>query len=127
VCAPTAQIVINEFTSGSQGWVELYNTAATELDLEGWEVDDAAGGSSPKVIARQNVIAGHGTMLVFFAGINSASADQVRLIDPSGAEADAHANFYSGGSIAGKCFGRSPSGGAWATGAVACSMNAPNR
>lgn len=118
-------IVLNEFSAGSSGWVELYNTSDAVVAMDGWQVDDVAnGGASPKIIAAQNEIASHGTMLVFFSGINTSSADQVRLVNPDGVEVDSHPNGYAGSSISGKCFGRSPSGGSWASGAINCTPNA---
>ncbi|MFL5318194.1 MAG: lamin tail domain-containing protein [Myxococcaceae bacterium] len=126
--ATQGPLVINEFLGGNGGWVEIYNPASTPVAMDGWQVDDAAGGSAPKTIAGNNQIAAQGTMLVFFSGINVASADQIRLINPSGVVVDSHDNYYSGSSISGKCFGRRPSGGAWSARLLpSCTPNAANQ
>ena len=36
-------VVINEFTAGSSGKIELYNGGDAPADLSGWQVDDIAG------------------------------------------------------------------------------------
>lgn len=119
-------VVINEFTAGSSGKVELYNAGDTAADLSGWQVDDIAGGYAPKTLAAGTTLAAHTYLVVSFAGINYASVDQVRLLDATGAVRDSQSNFHAGSSTLGLCFGRQPDGGAWATGALACSLGGGN-
>lgn len=125
--APPADVVINEFLAGSQGFIELYNLGGTAQDLGGWSVDDlAGGGTSPKTLATGTLIAARGFLVVNYSGINTASADSVRLVDAGGVTVDSHSNFYAGSSIAGQCFGRQPDGGDWAAAAIACSSGGSN-
>ncbi|CAN5903762.1 hypothetical protein BH11MYX3_BH11MYX3_21450 [soil metagenome] len=116
---------INEFVAGQSGKIELYNAGGAAVSLAGWRVDDVAnGGYSTKALSGS--IAPGAYLVVGYAGINTASADQVRLIDDLGVERDAHSNFYVGSSTAGLCFGRQGDGGAWASGALTCSLGASN-
>ncbi len=116
---------INEFAAGSSGKIELYNAGGAPVNLAGWRVDDVAnGGSATKSLSGTLAPGGH--LVVGYAGVNTASADQVRVIDDLGAERDSHTNFYAGSSIAGLCFGRQPDGGAWAGGALPCTLGASN-
>src|SRR5437773_2372557 len=90
-------VVLNEFTPGSSGKIEIYNGGSTPVDLSSWQVDDIAGGGyAPKTLGAGSVVAAHGFLLVGYAGVNTASADSVRLVDASGVEVDSHANFYAG-------------------------------
>jgi hypothetical protein len=124
---PPATVVINEFQAGSAGWIEVYNSGGATLALGGWAVDDiAGGGTSPKTITAGTSIAAGGFLVVTYSGVNTASADSVRLIDAGGVAVDSHANGYAGSSIAGLCFGRRPDGGAWAAAAIPCSSGASN-
>jgi hypothetical protein len=124
---PPAALVINEFQAGNGGWIEIYNPGGAALDLGGWSVDDVAGGgTSPRSLAAGTRIAATGFLAVAYTGINTASADSVRLVDPSGVSVDSHANFYAGSSITGLCFGRQPDGGAWAAGAIPCTSGVSN-
>ena len=124
---PPAAVVINEFQAGSTGWIELYNPGAAARDLGGWTVDDVAGGgTSPKTITAGTSIAAEGFLVVTYSGVNTASADEVRLVDAGGVAVDNHANGYAGSSVAGLCFGRRPDGGAWAAAAIPCSSGASN-
>jgi cytosine/adenosine deaminase-related metal-dependent hydrolase len=120
-------VVINEFQAGSSGWVELYNPGPTAVALGGWKVDDVAnGGYAPKTIAAGTSIAAGASLVVTFAGFNTASADDVRLLDAAGVVVDSHGNNWAGSSISGLCFGRQPDGGAWAAAAIPCSRGASN-
>ncbi len=123
----TSNLVINEFTAGSSGKIEIYNGTAAAIDASGWQVDDVAGGgTSPKTLVAGSVVPAGGLLLVTYAGINTASADSVRLVNAGGTEIDAHSNAYAGSSTAGLCFGREPDGGAWAAGAIACTLGTSN-
>ncbi len=120
-----ADIVINEFTGGASGKIELYNATTTPISLAGWQVDDIVnGGTAPKKLA--GTLAPGALLVVTYGGINTASADRVRVVDAQGVEHDAHDNFYAGASIAGKCFGRSYDGGEWASAAMTCGIGATN-
>ena len=119
------RIVINEFTPGTSGKIELFNADTVAVPLAGWQVDDIAGGYAPKAIG--NVTLAPGAYLtVTYAGINYASADEVRLLDSTGALVDGRDNFYTGSSTQGLCFGRVPDGGAWGASVIACSLGATN-
>lgn len=121
----TLGVVINEFTAGSSGKIELYNAGSTPQNLAGWQVDDIAGaGYAPKAISGTLAPGAH--LLIGYAGVNHASADEVRLVDATGVVVDSHSNFYAGTSIAGACFGRQPDGDVWASGAIACTLGAAN-
>ncbi len=120
-------VVINEFTAGSAGKIELFNAGDAAADLTGWQVDDiASGGYAPKTLPAGTTLAPGAYLVVGYAGVNHASADQVRVLDATGAVRDAQSNFYAGSSTLGLCFGRQPDGGAWATGSLACSLGDGN-
>lgn len=120
-----ATVVINEFLAGSSGRIELYNAGAAAADLTGWQVDDiAAGGYAPKALSGSLAPGAH--LVINYAGVNTASGDQVRVLDNLGAVRDVHDNFWTGSSIAGLCFGRQPDGGAWASAAIPCTLGATN-
>jgi hypothetical protein len=124
---PPAVVLINEFQAGSSGWIELYNPTDQAVDLSGWTVDDiTGGGTSPKSVASGVVISAKGFLVLPYSGVNTASADTVNLLDPTGTVADSHANGYAGSSIAGLCFGRRPDGGAWSSAAITCSQGVTN-
>jgi cytosine/adenosine deaminase-related metal-dependent hydrolase len=123
----SGNVLINEFTPGSSGKIELYNAGDTPADLSNWSVDDiAAGGYAPKSLGAAVILPAGGFLLVGYAGVNTSSADSVRLVDANGVEVDSHNNFYTGSSNAGLCFGRRPNGGAWATASIPCSLGASN-
>jgi hypothetical protein len=120
-------VVINEFTAGSAGKIELYNPTNAPIDLSNWKVDDIAnGGATPKSVGTSVVLPPGGFLVVAFSGINTSSADSVRLLDANGVERDAHSNFYGGSSISNLCFGRSPDGDTWAAGTIPCSLGSSN-
>lgn len=122
-----ATVVINEFTPGSSGWIELYNPGSVAVDVSNWSVDDVAGGGyAPKSLGSSVSIPAQGYLVVSYAGINYASTDSVRLVDASGTEVDSHSNFYAKTSTAGLCFGRQPDGGAWAAANLICSKGVSN-
>ncbi len=121
-----ADVIVNEFSAGTAGWIELYNAGVVPADLSGWSVDDKEGGTAPKKLTAGTVVGPHGFLLVPYGGINTASVDEVRVLDASGAVKDAISNGYSGQSLGGKCFGRFPDGGAVGSEAAACSGGASN-
>jgi hypothetical protein len=118
-------VVINELVAGSSGKIELYNPGTAAISLAGWHVDDIAnGGAAAKSLSGTLAPGAH--LVVSYGGINTASTDQVRVLDNLGAERDAHDNFYAGSSLTGQCFGRQPDGGAWASGAIPCTLGGSN-
>lgn len=119
------RVVINELTPGTSGKIELYNAGDAAASLGGWQVDDIAGGYAPKSIGNVSLAPG-AYLVVSYAGINYASADEVRVLDATGAVVDGRDNFYAGSSTNGLCFGRLPDGGAWATSAIACTLGGTN-
>ncbi|MBT9557309.1 MAG: lamin tail domain-containing protein [Myxococcales bacterium] len=120
-------IVINEFSAGTTGFIELYNTSTSQIDVGGWQVDDvASAGKAPKLIPAGTFLKAKGWLSVPYGGVNTASADDVRLLDASGKVVDSRSNGWDGTSLSGFCFGRSPDGGTWASSALVCSPDAKN-
>ena len=81
---------INEFLPNPTGsdsgeWIELYNNSSTTLNLFGFSLDDAAGGSRPYVLPASATIPSFGYLTVDKAdskiSLNN-DQDEVRLIDP---------------------------------------------
>jgi hypothetical protein len=91
VCRPTATggVIVSEFLAapaGSDEWIELQNITGDDVDLCGWSVDDAIGGSSPYLLNHIRMPAGQ-YLLVRSAESHIAlnnDADTVRLIAPDG-------------------------------------------
>jgi len=95
VTAPTYSdtVVINEFLPNPVGsdsageFVELKNTGDEEVDLEGWQIDDEEGGSTPYTIG-EGVVLAAGQIKSFGrteTGIAlNNNGDKVRLLDPAG-------------------------------------------
>lgn len=126
---PVTDIRINEFYPGSAGWVELFNAGAETAVLTGWKLDDVAnGGASPKTVPAGTTLIPGGVVLVSFSGINTASADEVRLLDSTGAAVDTHANFYGVDPCYGasRCYGRLPNGGTWGPAHIPCTGGSAN-
>lgn len=126
---PGLKIVINEFKPGTGGFVELFNGSTTDrIDVSGWLIDDIAnGGAAPKAIAAGTVLLPRRRHVVPYAGVNVASADEVRLLHASGLVIDARSNGYAGASLTGQCFGRSPDGEAWQAAPMACTPGDTNQ
>ena len=90
----TSGVVINEFQAGSSGWVELYNAGAPAVPIGHWQVDDIPnGGTAPKTIAVGASISPGATLVVTYSGFNTASADQVRLVDDAATVVDSHGSI----------------------------------
>ncbi len=96
--------------------IELYNNSDQGVDLGGWQLDDAEGGSSPYSIPSNTTIDPH-AFLVFYAdqttvGLNN-DGDTVRLLHPDDTVADQVAYAASAPDRAN---GRKPDGGTqWQT------------
>ena len=122
-------IVINEFLAnpGTDGeeWIELFNNLSASVDISGWVLDDADGGSDPYTIPANTSIPGRG-FAVFFGNTTKVqlnnNGDIVRLYDRSGNLVDsvAYASSQAGVSV-----GRVPDGVLWynLTGPTAGSPN----
>ncbi|MFA6604081.1 MAG: lamin tail domain-containing protein [Patescibacteria group bacterium] len=85
-------VAINEFLPDPIGsddleWIELRNDGEYPVDLAGWQLDDAEGGSRPYVFPATTVIADHGLLLVARSSSGLAlnnNGDQVRLFNAAG-------------------------------------------
>jgi hypothetical protein len=126
--ANASNVVINEFTPGSSGWVEVFNKGASSVDVSGWMVvDGTTSGSTVKKFPAGTVIPARGFATLAYPSINTSSSDVVHLKTAAGALVEFNSNFFTSGSNAGKCFGRLPDGGAWATAPLsACTRGAIN-
>jgi len=69
-------------------WIELHNAGPVAIDLGGWFLDDAAGGSEPYPIPAGTVLE-PGGFAVFYrretAIVLDDGGDEVRLLGPAGA------------------------------------------
>lgn len=86
-------------------WIEIKNSTTTPVDLFGWQLDDAPGGSRPYVFTTSTVIEPGRYFIVYKQDSKIAlnnSEDTVRLIDPFGAV------------LAQSGYSRAPEGRAWA-------------
>ncbi|MBI1834127.1 MAG: lamin tail domain-containing protein [Candidatus Andersenbacteria bacterium] len=86
-------LLINEFLPNPSGedaaseFIELYNPSDGSVDLSGWQIDDASGGSTPYRIPDNTSVASH-SYIVFKStdtkiALNNTN-DSVRLLDPTG-------------------------------------------
>lgn len=87
-------IVINELLPNPAGsdtsseFIELKNTSDDTVDLAGWQLDDADGGSAPYTIPASTILSGGSIKSFSRADTKLAlnnTGDSVRLLDPSGA------------------------------------------
>lgn len=85
-----ADFFISEFMSDPVGsddeeWVEIYNASEQDINLAGWRLDDAEGGSRPYVFNASSTIAA-GQFLLLYKNISRLSlnnqGDEVRLLTP---------------------------------------------
>lgn len=81
VCACPAQVVINEFNTGSPDFVELRNLSAAAVDVSGWTVATwASQGQTPQpetpfTFAAGTMIAGGGTLVLEENGTAGATGN----------------------------------------------------
>ncbi len=125
----SSAVVINEFMPRPEGdwngdgkvnsldeWIELYNRSARPVDLSGWQVDDAEGGSSPHTLASGTLLGPHGYLVLYGNRSHIAlndDGDAVRLLHPNGTVADVVE--YAEAELA-LAYGREPDGAAnWQT------------
>jgi len=88
-------VLINEFlphpASGSEEFIELFNTGGAAIDISGWQLDDASGGSSPYFIPLGTILQ-PGAFMAFFKSTTDLAlnddGDSVRLLHPDGSIAD---------------------------------------
>ena len=119
------KIIINEIvpqpaTGSVDEYIEIYNSGNGEIDLSGWQLDDAIGGSSPYNIPAGTKIS-TGGYLVFYKSINDISltgislndsGDWARLIDPNG---DVKSEVSYSKSIRGQSYSKFSGGWQWTT------------
>lgn len=87
-----AGLRINEIFPNPEGpdsgeWVELFNNSSSTLDLLGFALDDAQGGSKPYVFNAGAAISAYGYLLVEKAESKTTlnnESDASRLLDPGG-------------------------------------------
>lgn len=93
---PTIDIVLNELcphpTSGSSAeFIEILNRGDTEVDLNGWKVDDIANGGSAPFTFATLIIPPQGLVVAYQNETKitlNDTGDSVRLIRPDGEVAD---------------------------------------
>ena len=72
--------------SGEPEWVELRNPNNQTVDLSGWKIDDAEGGSSPFVLpSGSNISAGSVQRVNLAHSMFNNAGDNVRLLSPTAA------------------------------------------
>lgn len=84
-------LIISEFIPNPKGsddneWIELYNNSKQDINLAGWYLDDAEGGSKPYQFSTSTIPA-KGFLIVARADSKitlNNSTDAVRLIKPDG-------------------------------------------
>ena len=111
-------ILLNEFLPhpgpGEQEFIEIINRSGVYVDLSGWQLDDAPGGSKPYVMYPGTVI-GPGGLLAFSQDVTGVAlndaGDTARLLLPDGSVADAWS--YKPAPKAGTSWARIPDGGGW--------------
>ena len=88
-----AQIVINEYSAANydsfqdnygeyEDWFELYNSSATPIDLNGWQLSDKADEPNKWIVPGSLVIPANDVLVIFCYGRNEIAAT-----------GDAHTNF----------------------------------
>jgi PKD repeat protein len=85
-------LIISEFLPNPVGsddneWIELYNNSAKTIDLLGWQLDDAEGGSRPYVFATSTPLEPSSFLVVNRKDSKitlNNSSDSVRLLTPLG-------------------------------------------
>lgn len=90
----SSAIIINEILPNPVGsdtaneFIELRNTSDTAVDISGWQLDDAAGGSTPYTIPSGTTVPANSIVVWYRSETKLAlnnDADSARLLDPAGA------------------------------------------
>jgi len=90
----SSAIIINEILPNPVGsdtaneFIELRNTSDTTIDISGWQLDDASGGSTPYAIPSGTTLSANGIAVWYRSETKIAlnnDADSARLLDPFGA------------------------------------------
>lgn len=109
---PTA-ILLNEFlpapSVGGSEFIELINVGGAAVDISGWLIDDAEGGSAPQTLPSGTVLQPGEIRAFNFSGLNN-TGDSVRLLWPDGRVADSYTYDDSDEDIS---VARVPDGGGW--------------
>jgi len=109
----STSILLNEFlpapsVDGSE-FIELINMGGAAVDISGWLLDDADGGSAPQTLPSGTTL-GPGEIRAFnFNGLNN-TGDTARLLWPDGRVADSYTYDDSDENIS---VARVPDGGGW--------------
>ena len=125
-------VVINEFRPGRTGWVELYNPTTKSKEISQFLACNQGYNPWPKSISAPGgtVLPAKGRITLPLA-IRSSVPDGVQLFDHQGLYGPVDAlqdktpafKLPSGSAL---CFARSPDGGDWAQGPVACTQGKAN-
>jgi hypothetical protein len=110
-------VLLNEFLPrpgpGQQEFIELINLSAQTVDLGGWQLDDAPGGSKPYTLPGGTLI-GAGGLIAFGQDVTGVAlnnaGDTARLLHPDGSVAD---QWGYTSAQAGASWARIPDGGQW--------------
>jgi hypothetical protein len=111
-CAtPNSAVSINEFSSNSPDFVELYNSGAGPVDLSGWVLKDNSENNSYTFPSGSSIAGGavkalSGENVDFAFGLGGG--DSVRLFAPGAVLIDSYT--YPAHPPAGKSYGRCPAG-----------------
>jgi hypothetical protein len=100
---------------GVEEFVEIVNTSGAAVDVSGWKLDDAAGGSAPHVLPPGTVLGPGAFLAVSHTGSGltfNNTGDSARLLYPDDRVADEFAYDRDPGENV--SWARVPDGGAWA-------------
>lgn len=118
-----AGVLLNEFlpapASGVSEFIEIINTGAQAVDVSGWQVDDAEGGSAPRTLPAGTLLQPGEIRAFDYSGLNN-DGDRVRLLYPDGRVADEFAYDDADENVS---FARLPDGGEWS----ACGAPTPGQ
>jgi DNA/RNA endonuclease YhcR with UshA esterase domain len=108
-------------------YIELYNANDFAVDLEGWQVDDVVGGSTPYVLPVGAVIQPRAFLVLYSAqskiALNNSGGDSVRLLRPDDVVVD---DYTYTATRADEAYSRTSDGGGEWTHSYPPSPGAPN-
>ena len=115
-----SQVKVNEVlmapSKGNQNeWVELHNPTTQAVTLNGFDLDDVAGGGAAPVAIPDGTVIPAGGRFVFEVAqgfFNNTGAESARLLDAAGAVVDAY-DWTLGSTQYDKSFHRVGDGGSW--------------